>query len=93
YYTTLSTFIKLFYGEIVLELLAFSLENFVIFLFTPQHLTQSQNMRMNMQTQLLSNVNPIVVVHKKTATHLYRLLFDLEVPPGFGPGNEGFADL
>ena len=30
---------------------------------------------------------------KKTATCLYRLLFDLEVPPGFGPGNEGFADL
>ena len=29
----------------------------------------------------------------KTATRLYRLLFDLEVPPGFGPGNEGFADL
>ena len=50
-------------------------------------------MRMNMQTQLLSNVNFIVAVHKKTATHLYRLLFDLEVPPGFGPGNEGFADL
>ena len=50
-------------------------------------------MRMNMQTQLLSNVNPIVVMHKKTATNLYRLLFDLEVPPGFGPGNEGFADL
>ncbi len=32
-------------------------------------------MRMNMQTQLLSNVNPIVVVHKKTATRIHRLPF------------------
>ena len=30
---------------------------------------------------------------KKTATRSFGLPFDLEVPPGFGPGNEGFADL
>ena len=42
---------------------------------------------------MIGDVNSIVVVYKETATYLYRLLFGLEVPPGFGPGNEGFADL
>ena len=42
---------------------------------------------------MIGDENSIVVVYKKTATCLYRLLFGLEVPPGFGPGNEGFADL
>ena len=32
-------------------------------------------------------------LQQKTANRLHSLLFGLEVPPGFGPGNEGFADL
>ena len=35
----------------------------------------------------------ICALYKKQQFTLCKLLIKLEVPPGFEPGNEGFADL